>query len=328
MTQDSAAIKISGLTRRFGDITAVDRLSLHISGGSILGFLGPNGAGKTTTIRLLLGLLRPDEGCAEIHGMDCSRDADSVREICGALLEYPGLYENLTAIQNMEYFADIYGLRSGEKDSRVRELLTFVDLLERSGEKVRGWSRGMKQKLSLARSLIHSPRVLFLDEPTLGLDVASARKIRDIIRKLAAESRTTIFFTSHNLDEVEQICTNVAIIRKGRLVTQGRPEDLRKGRNTRVLSIRTGGIPDGIVEKIRILQGVERAEIEGPNHSDSREPGALLVIHLKPEQDISECLAALVQSGITINDIQTMRPTLESVFLELTENDPTTENTF
>ena len=222
-----AAIRIENLTRDFGSIRALDGLSLEVPPGIIFGFLGPNGSGKTTTINLLLGLLEPTAGRAEVLGLDTRTNADDIRARAGALLEHPGLYEQMTAEENLEFYGRVWLLPDNERKDRIRELLTKMGVWERRDERVANWSRGMKQKLALARARIHRPPLLFLDEPTAGLDVVAAAALRDDLSSLAAHEGVTIFLTTHNMAEAEKLCAQVAVIRQGRLVTMGHPDELR-----------------------------------------------------------------------------------------------------
>jgi ABC-2 type transport system ATP-binding protein len=220
-------IRTENLTRDFGPVRAVDDLSLETPAGIVFGFLGPNGSGKTTTIRLLLGLLDPSRGRAEVLGFDMQTQANDIRERCGALLEHAGLYERLSAEDNLELYGRIWHLPAADRKARTKELLTHLGLWERRREKVVGWSRGMRQKLAVARSLLHRPSLIFLDEPTAGLDPMAAAALRDDLLSLAGLEGVTIFLTTHNLTEAEKLCAMVGVIRAGRLVAVGHPDQLR-----------------------------------------------------------------------------------------------------
>jgi ABC-2 type transport system ATP-binding protein len=217
-------LRTSGLTRSFGDVCAVDHLTIDVQPGEIFGFLGPNGAGKTTTIHLLLGLLEPTDGMAEVLGHDAYRQGADVRERAGALLEDTGLYEQLTAAENLEFYARVWRLGPSERTERIRELLDWVGLFDRRMDRVCTWSRGMKQKLALARALLHHPPLVFLDEPTAGLDVVAATDVREKLKELAPKDGTTVFLTTHNMQEAERLCGRVAIICEGRLLALDKPE--------------------------------------------------------------------------------------------------------
>jgi len=323
MKETSPAIQTFGLSKRYGKLTAVDQLEIRVPEGIVFGFLGPNGAGKTTTIRLLLGLTEPSDGRAEIFGFDCLRQGDRVRAMSGALMENHGLYERLTALYNMKYYADIYGLELEHRERRIRELMEWVDLWERRKETIKEWSRGMKQKLALIRAMIHRPRILFLDEPTLGLDVATARKIRDTIKRLARDHNCTIFFTSHNLPEVEEICSHVAIINKGRVMAGGRPEDLKSRKGRREVSIRGEGFSKSLIEEIADISP-SLSPILRKGEEESTEE---ITITLENRQPLDPALQKILSSGATIRDIQTRTQSLEAVFLELTREQEEQEET-
>ena len=221
------AIRIEHLTRDFPAVRAVDDLTFEVPAGVVFGFLGPNGSGKTTTIRLLLGLLEPTAGRAEVLGYDVRDAAGEIRERTGALLEHSGLYERLTAWDNLEFFGRIWRIPPEVRADRIRELLDHVGLWERRKEAVGGWSRGMKQKLAVARALLHRPQLIFLDEPTAGLDPLAAAALRKDLAGLAASEGVTVFLTTHNLSEAEKLCSLVAVIRDGRLLALGAPGELR-----------------------------------------------------------------------------------------------------
>ena len=224
-----SSIETEGLTKRFGSLTAVDRLSFKVKVGEIFGILGPNGAGKTTTIRMLASLISPTEGYALVNGHDVVKESLRVRETVGILTENPSLYDRLTAYENMEFFAEAYGITDKvERDGRIRELLDFFDLWERRGDKAGNFSRGMKQKLAIARAIVHSPEILFLDEPTAGLDPSSSKDIRDLMEELSRRENQTILLSTHRLEDADRLCNRVMIIKNGGSVVVGSPEELRR----------------------------------------------------------------------------------------------------
>jgi ABC-2 type transport system ATP-binding protein len=200
------AICTEGLSRHFGATRAVDGISLKVPKGIAFGFLGPNGSGKTTTIRLLLGLLEPTSGGATVLGYDVNRQTDQIRERTGALLEHNGLYERLSAEDNLEFYGRVYRLPTAERKARIKQMLSQMGLWERRRELVGTWSRGMKQKLAVARAMLHRPPLIFLDEPTAGLDPAAAAGLRDDLARLVDQEGTTVFLTTHNLAEAEKVC--------------------------------------------------------------------------------------------------------------------------
>jgi ABC-2 type transport system ATP-binding protein len=222
------AIHTTGLSRHFGSIRAVENLDLEIPAGIIFGFLGPNGSGKTTTIRLLLGLHEPTAGNAQILGLDVRTQADAIRAQSGALLEHTGLYERLTAEENLDLFGRFWRIPVEARRDRTRHLLSQLDLWDRRDDIVAGWSRGMKQKLAIARSLFHHPSLLFLDEPTAGLDPVAAAALRHDLVTLAEADGVTVFLTTHNLAEAEKICSLVGVIRDGSLIAFAPPAELGK----------------------------------------------------------------------------------------------------
>lgn len=319
MSENNTSIEINDLTKRYGDLTAVNRLTLSVPSGVVFGFLGPNGAGKTTTIRLLLGLTEPDGGSASIFGYDSMKEGDKIREFSGALLENHGLYEKLSALENLNYYADIFRLSPSQKKSRARELLEMVDLWERRNEKVKQWSRGMKQKLALVRSFLHRPRLLFMDEPTLGLDVSTAVKIREIITRLAEKEGRTVFLTSHNMAEVEKICDEVAIIRKGELVTKGSPEELTSKKGVKEVRITLGSFDPSLKSVLMNLKDVDDLQEEPASGDDGDRK--TLILFMKPESSLDPVIRIISESDSEMMDINSARKSLETVFMELTEEE-------
>lgn len=251
------AVHTECLSCHFGELRAVDGLSLEVPKGIVFGFLGPNGSGKTTTIRLLLGLLEPTQGRADVMGFDVRENADQVRELAGALLEHTGLYERLNAVDNLEFYGRINRMPRLERQARIRELLVHFGLWERRDEQVGKWSRGMKQKLAVARALLHHPAILFLDEPTAGLDPLAAAALREDIAALVEDSGVTVFMNTHNLPEAEKLCTQVGVIRNGKLLAVGSPDQLRIGTNAAHLEISGSGFSQSILEKLRVHPVVE-----------------------------------------------------------------------
>ena len=220
------AINTMGLSRTFGGRDAVVNLSIEIPRGSIFGLLGPNGAGKTTTIKLLLGLTEPSGGNARVLDLDVRTQASAIRQRCGALLEHAGLYERLTAEENLDFFARIWRFTAQQRRDRVRELLAGIGLWDRRKEIVAQWSRGMKQKLAIARALLHRPELVFLDEPTAGLDPSAAHALRHDLLKVADHDGVTLFITTHNLAEASKFCERVGVLKEGRLIALGTPAEV------------------------------------------------------------------------------------------------------
>jgi len=223
------SVVAEGLTRKFGSFVAVDSLSLEINEGEVFGLLGPNGAGKTTTLRMLSCLISPSKGSATIAGYDIHREPLAVRQAVGILTENPSLYERLTAYENMNFFAEAYGLADvQERHARIRELLEFFALWDRRNDKAATFSKGMKQKLAIARAIVHKPAVLFLDEPTSSLDPESAKEIRDLMEMLSQHEKRTILLCTHRLEDAEKLCHRVVIMNRGRSMVVGTPEELRE----------------------------------------------------------------------------------------------------
>jgi ABC-2 type transport system ATP-binding protein len=303
------AIKTEALTRDFKTVRAVDHLSIEVESGTIFGFLGPNGSGKTTTIRLLLGLLRPTSGRAEVLGFDTQTQADRIREQCSALLEHSGLYERLTALDNLEFYARVWQLSSAERAARIRELLTHLELWDRRAEVVSGWSRGMKQKLALARALLHRPPLIFLDEPTAGLDPVSAAALRQDLASLAARDGATVFLTTHNLNEAERLCSRVAVIRAGKLLAAGPPSSLLSGEPR--LQVVAGGVTEEALAALRA-----RPEVTNVTQGAER-----LTIELSADLPAAPLVALLVEHGAAVESVTRQQSSLEDTFLALVEEE-------
>ncbi|HZP80769.1 MAG TPA: ABC transporter ATP-binding protein [Chthonomonadaceae bacterium] len=219
-------IVCQNLTKRFGALTAVEAMCLEVREGELFGFLGPNGAGKTTTIKMMTGLLHPTEGTAIIGGYDVQRQPLQAKSILGYIPDNPFLYEKLTGREYLNFMADLYSVTHQNRDRRMDDLLRLFELQDKGNELIQGYSRGMRQKIALAGALIHSPKVIFLDEPTVGLDPKSARTMRDILRELCRRG-TTVFVSTHILEIAERMCDRAAIVNKGRLIALGTMDELR-----------------------------------------------------------------------------------------------------
>lgn len=304
-------IRTIHLTRTFGAVRAVDDLTLEVPAGIVFGFLGPNGSGKTTTIRLLLGLLAPTAGQAEVLGHDTVRRGDAIRAACGALLEHPGLYERLSAEDNLEFYARAWRLPASERRARARELLMHLELWDRRREPVGTWSRGMKQKLAVARTLLHRPRLVFLDEPTAGLDPLAAVALRHDLAALAQREGVTVFLTTHNLTDAEKLCARVAVIRQGRLLAVGHPDELRAlgGGGARV-AIHGRGFDERTLDLLRARPEVVAATC----------PNSHLELDLRPGADVASLVSLLVGAGVQIEEVRRGQASLEDVFVELVDD--------
>jgi len=304
------AIRTELLTRDFGAVRAVDGVTLEVPRGAIFGFLGPNGAGKTTMIRLLLGLLEPTDGTAYVLGHDTRTESDRVRERTGALLEHAGLYERLSAYDNLEYFARIWHISANDRKARIQELLTRSGLWERRKEQVVKWSRGMKQKLAVARTLLHRPDLIFLDEPTAGLDPVAAAALRDNLDGLAEREGVTVFLTTHNLSEAEKLCDSVGVIRSGKLIAVGPPRVLRERRGGRQVEFVGRGFSDALVASLG-----RQAGVLGVDHRKDR-----LVVRLSDGIEVSPLTSLLVRGGAEVEEVRKDAASLEDVFLTLMED--------
>jgi ABC-2 type transport system ATP-binding protein len=305
-------IETEGLTKYYESLVAVDHLTFKVEEGEVFGLLGPNGAGKTTTIRMLACLISPSEGSAKVSGHKIDENPIAVRQTMGILTENPSLYERLTAQENMDFFAEAYDLTEPqEKAKRIRELLEFFDLWERRNDKVATFSKGMKQKLAIARSLVHNPPVLFLDEPTAGLDPESAKEVRDLIRMLSQREKHTVLLCTHHLEDAERLCSRVMIIRKGRSVVVGSPDELRD-RIARKPSVQISlkKVNPKIIEAAKKVSHVEQVEVD--------EATSRLIIVL---DDANECTPAVVKSvvdaGGLVTGVHVLRPSLEEAYLKL-----------
>lgn len=296
----ASAIETHDLTRRFDGLTAVDGLSLTVGRGEVVGLLGPNGAGKTTTIRMLAALIPPTSGTASVSGCRLGEDDDAVRRSIGILTETPGLYDRLSARRNLDFHARLQGV--ADPGRTVDRYLGLVGLADRADDPAGTFSKGMRQKLALARALLHEPDVLLLDEPTAGLDPRMARVVRDLIGSLKVEGRT-ILLSTHNLEEAEALCDRVALI-QGRLVAFDRPAVLRERLFSRRVRVRLAE-PD--LDAVQALPFVR--------HVDRR--GDLLTVTLAEGADTPALVRGLVQAGARIHEILPLGATLEDVYLEL-----------
>jgi len=295
------AIEAENLTKNFGNVKALKGISFKVKRGEIFGFLGPNGAGKTTTVRILTCILKPDSGKAKINGYDVVEETLKVKQSIGVLPEVSNAYPDLTAWQNIMLIASLYGMRRSEAEARANELLKEFGIYERRDTKVRGFSKGMKQRLMLCMALISDPEIIFLDEPTSGLDVQSARMIREKVLETTNE-RKTVFLTSHNMDEVNLLCDRVAIINKGKIVTVDTPERLKS---------RVGGsvaIEVSFVSKAGL--NLENAKRFGDKYQ---------IYTANPYKTICDVVDFARKSGVEIISINTRTPTLEDAFLKLLE---------
>ena len=305
------AIRTDHLSCHFGAIRAVDDLSLEIPKGIIFGFLGPNGSGKTTTIRLLLGLLEPNQGRASVLGFDTQTQSEQIRNSSGALLEHNGLYERLSAHDNLEFYGRIFRMDRSKLEARIQELLTHFGLWERRHERVGNWSRGMKQKVAIARTLLHGPSLIFLDEPTAGLDPIAAASLREDIASLVKNDDVTVFLNTHNLPEAEKLCAQVGVIRNGRLLSVGSLDQLRREQDPSRVVITGSGFTQAILDQLR-TQPMVKAVIQQNSH---------LEIALTDSGNTSGLLSFLIGAGVQVEEVSKNKASLEDVFLKMMEED-------
>lgn len=299
-------IRTEQLTRRFGEILAVDRLSLEIPPGEVFGFLGPNGAGKTTTIRMLGALLEPTAGKAWVAGLEVGPDNQRIRANVGLLPEAPGLYDTLSAEQNLRFFGKMYAVENLE--AQIERYLEMLGLWGRRFEPVATFSKGMRQKLAIARAVLHEPKVLLLDEPTSGLDPQMARLVRDFISSLKGEGRAILLCT-HNLEEADRLCDRVAVFR-GHLLALDTPVSLRKRMFGRKIVFHLKGEAEPYLESLSGFPFVEQIQaVEDKLVADLADP----------EENNPILVQALVQAGAQIQFVGELRRRLEDVYLELVE---------
>jgi ABC-2 type transport system ATP-binding protein len=305
----ASAIVCEGLTRRFGAHTAVDALQLEVAEGEVFGFLGPNGAGKTTTVRLLNGVLAPSAGRAWVMGLDISREHEAIRRRSGVLTENPSLYDVLTARENLCFFGDLYGVPARNLSSRVDALLEEFGLSERAESRVGTYSKGMRQRLAIARCLLHEPQILFFDEPTSGLDPAAARMVNDLIQRLSRRGGRTIFLCTHNLAEAQRLCDRTGVIDRGTLKALGSPRDLaRQIWQALEIEVDLRGEPaPGLCQALSQMDGVR-----GCRYEEGR-----LVVEVDREESIPDLVAALVGAGARVYAVSPREYTLEEVYFEI-----------
>jgi ABC-2 type transport system ATP-binding protein len=318
VTENVIAIRTVGLSRDFGSVRAVDDLTIDVPAGTIYGFLGPNGAGKTTTIRLFLGLLEPSAGEARVLGHDVRAGSQAIREQAGVLLESDGLYTRLTALQNLDYFGRIARLGTADREGRIRDLLTAMDLWDRRDGRVADFSKGMRQKLALVRAFLSRPKLLFLDEPTSGLDTPSAVALRRQLVTLARDEGVTVFLTTHNLLEAEKVCDRVAVIRRGSLLAEGSPREIHGGRARRV-AIGGAGFTADLAARVARLPAVETATLEPDRETQGGQ--SRILVDLEPGTDASSAVRLLVEAGADVASVETARESLEDIFLKLVEEE-------
>jgi ABC-2 type transport system ATP-binding protein len=297
-------IRTNGLSKRFGDFTAVDNLTLEIDSGEVFGFLGPNGAGKTTTVRMLTCLIEPSAGQASVLGYQVGQEDQQIRRSVGLLTETPGHYDRLSAWQNLTIYARLYEVEQVER--QVEKYLRLLDLWERRQDPAGSFSKGMRQQLAIARTLLHEPQVLFLDEPTAGLDPQAAHLIREFIEELKEEGRT-IFICTHNLDEADRLCDRVAVFKQNLRVVDA-PANLRRqvyGRRISIQLAQRAAVFSDLITAVRGLREVETNDYTLAFNTEN------------PETDNPDVIRQLVQAGADIQFVNEEKHTLEEVYLNL-----------
>jgi len=302
------AIKTEDLTKRFGELVAVDRVSLEIKQGELFGMLGPNGAGKTTLAKMLSTLLRPTSGYAEVWGNNVTLKQNEVRRCIGVVFQDPSIDDKLTGRENLDFHARMYGMEKELREKRIAEVLDLVDLTEKAHIQLEAYSGGMQRRLEIARGLMHRPKVLFLDEPTLGLDVQTRRHIWDYIKTLNQKEGVTVFLMTHYMEEADYLCNRIAIIDKGSIIALDTPENLKRLVGADVISIEAED-DRGLESLLRSFDWVEWAS----------EDGGVMNLGVKDGRiRIPEIVVAAHEAGITIKSINLHEPDLEDVFLKFT----------
>jgi ABC-2 type transport system ATP-binding protein len=301
-------IDTENLTRKFGDLIAVDNVNLHVDEGEVFGFLGPNGAGKTTTVRMLCCLISKTSGKAQIGDFTVETEADclKIRKMVGLLPENVGLYDSLSAYRNLDFYGRLYEVPDSRRQGNIERLLRLLGIWERRDDSVGTFSKGTKQKIAIARALIHDPQVLFLDEPTANLDPEAAKTVRDFILELKKEKRT-IFLNTHNLDEAERLCDRIGIL-KSRLIAIDSPKNLERSLYNRKTIVHLEAVTDAVSAAVKNLNFVKNVRT-----SENK----LILDMDNPEKDNPDLIRAVVAAGGNIQYVTELKSTLEDVYLKL-----------
>ena len=309
MKSDSApAVEVSNLTKRYGDVLAVNDISFSVRLGELFGFLGPNGAGKTTTINMLTGLARLDAGTIHIGGIECTNNSKAAQHLIGVVPDESNLYPELTGFENLCFCAALYGMRKNERQKRARELLVTFGLADAADRKFAGYSKGMKRKLTFAAGIIHQPPILFLDEPTTGIDVASARQVRQIVAGLH-RAGTTVFLTTHYIEEAERLCERIAFIVNGRIIRTDSVADLLQpvqGKHVMLLSVSNSGA-NLCGDLLSAFPGYCFQGDQGQIRIESTEP-----------VNIAPLVRFLEERKVEVTEARRYLPSLEDVFVQIT----------
>ena len=304
-----AAITVENLTERFGNLTAVDGVSFTVEAGELFALLGPNGAGKTTIINMLITLLPPTSGSARVAGFDIVREKDAVRRHIGIVFQEPALDKDLTGKENLDFHGMMYGIPRAERARRITEVLELVELTEKAEVLVQNYSGGMKRRLEIARGLIHHPSVLFLDEPTLGLDAQTRRRIWEYIRRMNREEGVSIILTTHYMEEADYLSGRVAIIDRGRIVAMGTPAGLKDILGGDVITLELDGDAGGFVSLLGDIPWVKGAKEHDGEVNVTVEMG---------ERRVPDLVALALGHGIHVRSVLLRKPSLEDVFLHFT----------
>lgn len=294
------AVELHNLSKTYpGGKQAVQNVSLALEPGEVFGFLGPNGAGKTTTVKLLNGMLTPTEGICRVLGSDPALEPEKIHAVSGVVTEHARMYENLTGLENLVFYAELFGISADEAAGRAEALLQEMELEEAKDRKLAAWSTGMRQRISLARALIHRPKILFLDEPTSGLDPESAQNVNRMIREMAENSGITVFLCTHQLRYAQEICTRYGLIEEGRLLAAGTLEELRAEAFSQItLQIRAGSMPTGM----------------GFRQTGAQEYETMI----RTEEEIPEIVRRIAAAGGDIYKVEARQPDLEDIYFALT----------
>ena len=310
--ESEAMIKVRDLTKKFNGFIAVDHVSFDVKESEVFGLLGPNGAGKTTIIRMLSTLTRPTEGTAKIGGYDIVKRDNKVRQLIGLVSEKMIMYDRLTANENLRFFGKLYNIPKSNLNQRIDELLELVQLIKWKDSKVGTFSTGMRQRMNVIRALLNLPKVLFLDEPTLGLDPQSTVEVREFIKKINRENKTTIILTTHMMNEADRLCDRIGIIDHGRIVTLNTSTNLKKlvsGDDATVMKLEIPNLTKKVVTLIKALDCVKSLSQENTSH---------LKIHATGDEAFDTIIDAIRAEKAKINSVETLQPTLEDVFLHIT----------
>ncbi|MCD6115332.1 ATP-binding cassette domain-containing protein [bacterium] len=303
------AIEVENLKKQFNGLTAVNNISFEVRAGELFGLLGPNGAGKTTTINMLSTLLNPTSGEAKVAGYDIIKEKDNVRKSIGVVFQEPALDNKLTGRENLEFHAMLYGMNKDERNKRINEVLELVELKDKADILVENYSGGMKRRLEIARGLVHKPKVLFLDEPTLGLDAQTRRHIWEYIQKLNREHNVTIILTTHYMEEADYLCDRVAIIDHGKIIAMDTPERLKDKLGGDIITFELEGNNNEFMNEVNKLAFVK---------SIKEHNGKLTIMVEQGEKRIPQLIKLAQKKGVDIKSVALHKPSLEDVFLHFT----------